>query len=174
MSKKRKEQQTIWSTNMLEEFKSYLINSVVPYICFVLKERVNRIDLTNTSKRHSIYFLCELVDYEDVFAGLIPLDSLTEEYRDHLGYVEILNGNSEELKPMPIVRGFSKQDIAFFESLSKMAIESRLLNPKSMTALIIHLDPSAIRELRSIPAENLLNIKLPIKTIEIEQRLSFL
>jgi hypothetical protein len=175
MQKKKKGRQTIWSIEMLEEFRDHLINSILPYICFVLKERVNRIDLTNTSKKHRIYFLCELLGFEDVYAGLNPLDSVTEEYRDHLGYIEILNGNSEELEPMQIVRGFIKQDIAFFESLSKMAIESRLLNPKnSMMALTIHFDPSAIRELRNIPAENLLNMKLPIKTIEISQRLSFI
>ena len=168
--KKKKEHQSTWSIDMLEEFRNHLVNRLIPWICFVLKERVNWIYLTNTSKKYHTYLLCELVGFEDVYSGLSPLESSTEEYRDYLGYIEILNGNSEENEPVPMIRGYIKQDIAFFESLSKMAIESRLLNPNNLLALTIQVDPSG---LKSIPAENILNMKLPIINIEISQRLSF-
>lgn len=174
MSKKKRERQTTWSIDMLEEFRDHLVNSVFPYICFVLKERVASISLKNMLEKRHTYFLGELAGFEGVYFGINPLASSTEEYRDYLGYIEILNGNLEKDEPAPGIRGFIREDTTFFESLSKMAIESRLLNPNELMGLTIHFDPSVIRDLRNTPAENLLNMKLPIKTIEIEQRLSFL
>jgi hypothetical protein len=171
MSKrKKKESPSAWSIDMLEEFRDHLVNSLLPYIRFVIKERVNRIYLTNTLHKYHSYFIGELAGFEDVYCGLSSLDNLIEEYRDYMGYIEILNGNSERDEPVPMVRGFIKKDITFFESVSKMAIESRLLNPNNLMNLIIGVNPSG---LKNIPAENILNIKLPITTIEIAQLLSF-
>jgi len=168
--KKKKERQSTWSIDMLEEFRDYLINRLIPWICFVLKEKVNWIYLTNTSEKRRIYFLGELSGFEGVYFGLSSLESSIEEYQDYMGYIEILNGNSEDGEPVPMIRGFIKQDNAFFESLSKIAIESRLLNPNNLMALIIQVDPSG---LKGVPVENIINMKLPIKNVEISQRVSF-
>jgi len=153
---------------MLEEFKDFLVNAMLPKISFILKGRVTHISLKNTSEKHYTHFLGELAGFEDVYFGISPLVDSPEEYRAYMGYIEIMNGNSEDLEPVPSIRGFIKKDIAFFESLSKMAIES-----KNSMVLTIDFDPSAIRNLRNTPTENILNMKLPIKTIEISQRVSF-
>jgi len=168
--KKKKERQSTWSIDMLEEFRDYLVKSILPSILFVIKEKVNRIYLTNTKHTYHSYFLGELAGFEDVYCGIASLDSLIEEYQGYIGYIEILNGNSERGEPVPMVRVVINKDITFFESLSKMAIESRLLNPNNLMELIIGVDPSG---LKGIPAENILNIKLPIKYIEIAQLISF-
>jgi hypothetical protein len=85
-------------------------------------------------------------------------------------YIEILNGNLEGGEYVPLIRGFIKKDIAFFESVSKMAIESRILNQKRLIALNISVDAS---NLKDIPAESMLNIKLPIRSVSIFRRDSF-
>jgi len=175
MSEKKKYQpQETWSIDMLQHFKDSLVNSLLPEIYLVLKRVERHMYLTNTSKNYHSGCLCELVGFEfkNVGFGLNPLDSSAEEYRDYLGYIEILDGYAEG-EPAPIMRGFIKQDVTFFESLCKMAIECRLLNPKSLVALTINLDPSAIRDLKNTPTEKILNMKLPIRSIEISHELSF-
>ncbi|MGD0340040.1 MAG: hypothetical protein ABSB78_14770 [Bacteroidota bacterium] len=169
--KKKKERQSIWSNNMLKEFRNLLLYMPVPEINFVIKERSTWVSLTNMSEKHSISFLGESIGFEDVYIGLNALESSTEEYRDYMGYIEILNGVlPEEQGDVPLIRVIIKKDIAFFESLSKMAIESRILNQKRLIALNIQIDAS---NLKDIPAESMLNIKLPIRSVSIFQRDSF-
>ena len=165
--KKKKERQSTWSIHMLKEFRDHLLYSVSGDFKFVIKEKSTWVSLTNMSEKHCISFLGELIGFEDVYFGLNALESSTEEYRDYMGYIEILNGNLEGGESVPLIRGFIKKDIAFFESVSKMAIESRILNQKRLIALNISVDAS---NLKDIPAESMLNIKLPIRSVSIFQR----
>lgn len=166
----KKERQSTWSNNMLKEFRNLLLYAPVPEINFVIKDRLTWVSLTNMSEKHSISFSGKLLGFKDVYMGLNALESSTEEYRDYIGYIEILNGNLEDGDSVPLIRGFIKKDVAFLESVSKMAIESRILNPKRLIALNIHVDAL---NLKDIPTENMLNIKLPIKSVSIFQRDSF-
>lgn len=166
----KKERQSTWSIHMLKEFREHLLYSISGDFGFVIKEKSTWVSLTNMSEDHRISFLGELIGFEDVYVGLNALESSTEEYRDYMGYIEILNGNLGGDESVPLIRVFIKKDIAFFESVSKMAIESRILNPKRLIALDIQVDAS---NLKDIPAESMLNIKLPIESESIFQRDSF-
>jgi hypothetical protein len=166
----KKERQSTWSIHMLKEFREHLLYSISGDFGFVIKEKSTWVSLTNMSEEHRISFLGELIGFEDVYVGLNALESSTEEYRDYMGYIEILNGNLGGDESVPLIRVFIKKDIAFFESVSKMAIESRILNPKRLIALDIQVDAS---NLKDIPAESMLNIKLPIESESIFQRDSF-
>jgi len=171
LKKKKRGRQETWSIDMLKEFRDHLVYLPVPEFCFLIKERVNWITVTNISEEHNSYFLCRLLGYEDVYCGLSSLDSLPEEYQDYVGYIEILNGRSEDGEPVPLIRGFIKKGITFFESVSKMVIESRILNSNKLVALKIRVDGSGLKE--DTRPENILNMKLPIKSIEISRRVSF-
>ena len=166
----KKERQSTWSTDMLKEFRDELLYSAFGDVSFVIKEKLASISFTNTSEEHRISFLGGLIGFEDVYIGLNALESSTEEYRDYMGYIEILNGTLGIGEPVPLIRGFIKKDIAFFESVSKMAIESRILNPKMLITLDINVDAT---NLEDIPVESMLNIKLRIKSVSIYQRDSF-
>jgi hypothetical protein len=167
--KKKKERRSAWSIDMLEKFRDLLVKRLdYPLICFNIKGRVIVTSLTNMSLKYRIHFLGESKEFEDVSFGLNPLDSSTEEYRDYLGYIDILNGESE-----PLMRGFIKKNMAFFESVSKMAIESKILNSKKLITVSIEIDVSGLSDLKDIPVENILNMKLPIKSISVAQQDSF-
>jgi hypothetical protein len=81
-----------------------------------------------------------------------------------------LNGKSNEDVDVPMIKGFIKKDISFFESISKLAVESRMLNSNKLIALGIRVDVSGLKE--NTPTENILNMKLPIKSIQISNRIS--
>jgi hypothetical protein len=171
-NKEEKQHQSTWSTNMLKEFRDLLLNMPVPEINFVVKERSTWISLTNMSEKQHIHFLGGLLGFKDVYFGLGSLESSTGEYPDYMGYIEILNGFlPEEQEHVPLIRGFIKKDIAFFGSVSKMLVESRILNSnKLLMTLGIHVDRSGFED---ILTKNILNMKLPIETVKINQRVSF-
>ncbi len=172
MSKKKNQRQETWSTDMLKEFINLLLYMPGPEINFVIKERVNWITLTNISAEYHSSFRGGLLGFKDVYCGLSSLDSLPEEYQDYMGYIEILNGMSEDGEPVPLIRGFIKKDITFFESVSKMVIESRILNSNELMVLGIRVNVSEFKK-DAPPAENILNMKLPIESIQIFKRISF-
>jgi len=166
----KKERQSTWSIHMLKEFRDGLLYSSIGDLGVVIKEKSTWVSLTNMSEEHGISFLGELIGFKDVYIGLNSLESSTEEYRDYMGYIEILNGFLGCDEPVPLIRGFIKKDFDFFESVSKMAIEFRILNPKGLITLYIQVDAS---NLKDIPAESMLNIKLPIKSLSISERVYF-
>ncbi len=60
-------------------------------------------------------------------------------------------------------------DIAY-KSVSKMAIESKMLNPRGLIVLDVTVDALSLEK---IPAESMLNLKLPIKSVSISEQVSF-
>ncbi|MDO8283284.1 MAG: hypothetical protein Q7U10_11805 [Thermodesulfovibrionia bacterium] len=183
--KNKKQHQSTWSLSMIEELKKYLSYGLQPgEILFLIKERETSISFNVTTiEEHTIYRGgIPYKDLEDIYVGLSTWENedLKEEYQNYLGYIEILNGVSflkQEEKNVPMIRGFIKKDFSFFESINKMLIESRLFNKQ--LALSVIIDFSGIDNIPSdeiyntICAERILNIKLPIKEIEITQRVSF-
>lgn len=172
--KNKKQHQSTWSLSMLEELKNYLSYGLIPgEISFFIKERESSISLNVTTAEEHISYrgFIPYKPLEDIFFALSSWEreDLTEEYQNYMGYIEILNGiSSRDQEHVPMIRGFIKKGFSFFESLNKMLIESRRFS--NVMGLDIVVDFSRIK---NVPAEGILNIKLPIKEIEFRQRLSF-
>jgi len=170
LKEKKKERQSTWSIDMLKDFKQFLVYSTSPELHFIIEEGDYWITYTNMSEQRYSSFVGELFGFEDVYCALSSSGNLAEEYRDYMGYIEILNGKSNEGLDVPMIKGFIKKDISFFESISKLAIESRMLNSNKLIALGIRVDVSGLKG--NTPTENILNMKLPITSIQISNRIS--
>ncbi|MFZ3136191.1 MAG: hypothetical protein WA126_02230 [Thermodesulfovibrionales bacterium] len=179
--KNKKQRQSTWSLSMIEELKKYLLYDVIPgQISFFIKERETLISLNVTTAEENISYL-GFIPYkplEDIYFALSTWEreDLTEEYQNYMGYIEILNGRVlRSGEHVPMIRGFIKKGFSFFESLNKMLIESRRFS--NVMGLDIVVDFSRID---NIPAEEIFNmicdkktIKLPIKRVDVFQRMSF-
>lgn len=170
LKEKKKEGQTTWSIDMLKDFKEFLVYSRSPELHFIIREGNYWITYTNMSEERYSSFVGELFGFEDVYCDLSSSGNLGEEYREYMGYIEISNGKSNEGVDVPMMKGFIKKDISFFESISKLAIESRMLDSDKLITLGIRVDVSGLKE--NTPTENILNMKLPIKSIQISNRIS--
>jgi hypothetical protein len=170
LTEKKKESQTTWSIDMLEDFKEFLVYSRSPELHFIINEGDYWITYTNMAEERYSSFIGELFGFEDVYCALSSSETLGEEYRDYMGYIEISNGKSNEGADVPMINGCIKKDIGFFESVSKLAIESRMINSNTLITLGIRVDLSGLK--KNTPTENLLNMKLPIKSIQICNRIS--
>jgi hypothetical protein len=170
LKEKKKGRQTTWSIDMLKDFKEFLVYSRSPELHFIIDEGDYWITYTNMSEERYTSFVGELFGFEDVYCVLSSSETLAEEYRDHMGYIEISNGKSNEGVDAPMIKGFIKKDTSFFESVSRLAIESRMLNSNRLITLGIRVDLSELK--KNTPAENILNMKLPIKSIQVCNRIS--
>ncbi|MDP3296693.1 MAG: hypothetical protein Q8N09_03735 [Thermodesulfovibrionia bacterium] len=181
--KNKKQHQSTWSLSMLEELKNYLSYGLIPgEISFFIKERETSISINVTTLEEIITYR-GFIPYrplEDVYFALSSweCEDLTEDYRNYMGYIEILNGiSSPNQEHVPMIRGFIKKDFSFFESVNKMLIESRQFKNRMGLDIIVdfsRIDNVPTQEIfNMISAERILNIKLPIKEIEFRQRIPF-
>jgi hypothetical protein len=179
-NKSKKQYQSTWSLSMLEALKNFS-DLPIPEIFFNVKERETSISFDVTTVEESICYLGGVANQglEDVYFGLSSWwerEDLTEEYQNYMGYIEILNGTSSLMgEHVPMIRGFIKNEFSFFESVNKLLIESKLFNKR--ITLIITVDMYGIF---NIPTEDIFNmicdkktIKLPIKRVDVSQRISF-
>lgn len=180
-NKSKKQRQSTWSLSMIEELKNYLFYDVIPgQISFFIKERETLISLNVTTAEENISYrgFIPYKPLEDIYFAISTWENedLTEEYQNYMGYIEILNGRDLRIEEdVPMIRGFIKKGFSFFEYLNKMLIESRRFS--NVMGLYIVVDFSRIR---NIPAEKIFNmicdketIKLPIKSVDVIQRMSF-
>jgi hypothetical protein len=109
---------------------------------------------------------------DDVYFAITSSDSVEDEYRGYLGYIEVLNGSIDKHwqvddfreKNVPMIRGFIRKGSFFFETVNKMLTESKIFNSKISATL----DIDDLQHFQSLQAEELLGQKLLIKSISID------
>jgi hypothetical protein len=100
---------------------------------------------------------------------LNPVESLVDEYKNNIAYIEIVNSFTEDKIPFPEIRGFIKENLGIFESFNEMFIESKIFNSK-MSPVFIYLEPSYC--LKDKSPEELLKKKIPIREISTFHKIS--
>ena len=168
---------TTWSPKMLKEFHK-LINAPLP-INFVILEKHK---LTTFLEKHKstsfgsnrishVYYrgVIPVSEFENISIILNPVASLdVEKYKNYIGYIEIVNGPTED-SPVPEIRGFIKEALGIFESFNELLIESKIFNSK-MSPVYIYLEQSYC--LKDNSPEELLKKKIPIREISTFHKIS--
>lgn len=194
---------TTWSEEMLKEFlDSFGANSPSPgQIPFLVKRKDKTINIkTNRSKLDisvSYYGILARQGLDDVYLSLVNEPELkdisskgeirdldfsryySEEEHDFetcIGYMELLNGIvlREGRQPVPMIRGFIKQDAGFFEVIDNLISETKIFNQKIPIILQIQILfwPDFYKTYFKTGEINTTNIfyqKMAIKSIEVSQ-----
>jgi hypothetical protein len=168
---------TTWSPEMLNEFHKF-INSLLPISFTILEKHKSTTFFGKHSPTSSRSNRTSHVSYR----GIIPVSgfgnisvifnavkSLVEEYKNYIGYIEIVNSSKKDAISVPEVRGFIKEDSGICEIFNEMLIESKIFNSK-MSPVYIYLEQSYCLKNKS-PGE-LLNKKVPIREISTFQKVS--
>ena len=100
---------------------------------------------------------------------LSPVESLTEEFKNYIGYIETVNSFTEDKIPILEIKGFIKEDSGIFESFNEMLIESKIFNSK-MFPVFIYLEQSYCFKNNS--PEDLLKKRIPIREISTFHKIS--
>jgi hypothetical protein len=168
---------TTWPPQMLKEFHKF-INSLLP-ISFTILEKHKSTTFFGKhnptafrSSRTSLVSYIGIIPvagFENISVIFNAVKSLTEEYKNYVGYIEIGNSSKEDAIPVPEIRGFIKENSGICESFNEMLVESKIFNSK-MFPVYIYLEQSYC--FKDNPPEGLLNKKIPIKEISTFQKVS--
>jgi hypothetical protein len=178
MSPKDKKQLPIeWSPEMLKKFHKH-INSPLPMSFTILEKnkstsflgKHNQTSLGSGRISHVSYRgIIPVSEFENISVFFNPIESLVEEYKNYIGYIEIVNSFTEDKIPVLEIRGFIKEDSGIFESFNEMLIESKMFNSK-MFPVFIYLEQSYC--LKDNSPEELLKKKIPIREISTFHKIS--
>ena len=166
-----------WSSEMLKNFQKH-INSLLPMSFTVLEkhkstsflDKHNPTSFGSSRISHVSYRgIIPVSGFENISVIFNPVESLVEEYKNYIGYIEIANSFTEDKIPFLEIRGFIKEDSGIFESFNEMLIESKIFNSK-MFPVFIYLEQSYC--LKEGSPEELLKKKIPIREISIFQKIS--
>ena len=143
---------------MLKEFLDGIGPDSLSTIWFLVHEKKTQISFKSNKQKHDISFgyIGTIAKYEldDVYFSLISskqdLNDLhfsdmtyeegEEEYQNCVGYLELLNGISDDLsRKVPMIRGFIKHDMGLFETVDNMMRDTRIFNQKMPLFLELHL-----------------------------------
>lgn len=163
---------------MLTELRDRLVYGMSG-ISFKIQKRTTSTTIENNDfKEYKSYIGClSCFDncMNDVVVGLNGLDK-TGEYNESMGYLDILNGHDSD-KDIPLIRVFIKRDLQFFCSIDKELMERKLFNLGGLVTLTCRFNISNLvdnsPERKVIDPHELLNIKLPVNSIEMYQDISF-
>jgi len=168
---------TTWSPELLKEFHRF-INSLLP-ISFTILEREKSTKFFG--KQISTSFWARKtsnVSYRGIIPGsgfenirviLNAVNSMADEYKNYVGYIEIGNSSKEDIISAPEVRGFIREDSGICEIFNEMLMESKIFNSK-MSPVYIYLEQAYC--LKDKPPEELLKKKVPIREISTFQKIS--
>ena len=178
MSQKDKRQlPSQWSPEMLKEFHEF-IKSLLPMSVTILEKHkstsfLNKHNSTSFGKSrisHVFYRgVISVSEFENISVVLNPVENLTGEYKEYIGYIEILNSIREGTIPVPEIRVFIIGDSGIFESFNEMLIESKIFN-SIMSPVYIYLEQSYC--LKDKSPEELLKKKIPIREISTYHKIS--
>ena len=107
--------------------------------------------------------------FENISVLFNPLDRSAEEYKNYIGYIEILNSFTEDKIPVLELRVFIKEDSGIFESFNEMLMESKIFHSK-IFPIYIYLEQSYC--LKDGSPEELLKKKIPIREISTFHKIS--
>lgn len=170
MVKKKASVPTTWSEVMLKEFLDHIYaeGMVFDIIPLLITEKSTSIYFYSdepTSKSMWLGGFLSIKGLEDVRFGLNPWEEETENSQKLLGYIELINGSTER-GLVPLIRGFIKPSIELFETVDVLIRDARIFKSNDPIILNIHVDN---KDLASINTADLLNKKIGITGIEIEQ-----
>ena len=106
--------------------------------------------------------------FENISVLFNPLDRSAEEYKNYIGYIEIVNSPTKD-SPVPEIRGFIKEALGICESFNEILIESKIFNSK-ISPVYIYLEQSYC--LKDNSPEELLKKKIPIREISTFHKIS--
>lgn len=169
--------QPTWSAELLEKFISTCFSRTSAYpgeLPLFIEERTTSIDISpNKSENYtSISYRGFLAKpgLDNIYYGLSSWEeSVEEEDKNYIGYIELLNGISDNNEPVAMIRGFVRRGLGIFEAADRLLRDARLFGIKEGTVLKAHLDchSHSFNE-----PDNILNHKINIKSIDAYQRLS--
>ncbi len=166
-----------WSPEMLKEFHEF-IKSLLPMSVSILEKHkstsfFNKNNPTSFGEsrisRVSYRGVISVLEFENISVVLNPVESLIEEYKKYIGYIEIVNSDRKDRIPVPEIRGFFKGDSGICESFNEMLIESKIFN-STMSPVYIYLEQSYC--LKDNSPEKLLKKKIPIREISTYHKIS--
>jgi len=166
-----------WSPEMLKEFHKF-INSLLPISFSILEKhksatffgKHNSTSFRSRTTNHVSYRgVISISGFENISVILNSVQSLGEEYKNYIGYIEIVNSSKEDTIPVPEIRGFIKEDSGIFEIINEMLVESKIFHSK-MSPVYIYLEQAFC--LKDKPPEELLKKKIPIREISTFQKIS--
>ena len=108
-------------------------------------------------------------ELENISVIFNPIDSLAEEFKKHIGYIEIMNSFKDDKIPVLEIIVFIKEVSGIFESFNEMLTESKIFHSK-IFPIYIYLEQSYC--LQDGSPEALLKKKIPIREISIFQKIS--
>jgi hypothetical protein len=168
---------TTWSPEMLKEFHKF-INSLLPISFSILEKhksttffgKHNSTSFRSRTTNHVSYRgVISISGFENISFILNSVQSLGEEYKNYIGYIEIVNSSKEDTISGPEIRGFIKEDSGISEIINEMLVESKIFNSK-MSPVYIYLEQAFC--LKDKPPEELLKKKIPIREISTFQKIS--
>ena len=160
--KKEKPKETTWSDVLLKEFfdKINPRTSLFGELSLCIRERVTEIDFkSNKSIDRSISYKGFLAypGLEDVYFGLSYDNEETEDNKNFIGYLEVLNGITDQEEPVPMIRSFIKH-IEFFDTIDNLIRDVKTFDPGDpIIFLNIHIDRN---NLHNIEPKDIFNIKI--------------
>ena len=175
--KDKKQLPSEWSPEILKNFHKH-INSPLPMSFTILEKnkstsflgKHNQTSLGSSRISHVSYRgIIPVSEFENISVFFNPIESLVEEYKNYIGYIEIVNSFTEDKIPVLEIRGFIKEDSGIFESFNEMLIESKMFNSK-MFPVFIYLEQSYC--LKDNSPEELLKKKIPIREISTFHKIS--
>jgi hypothetical protein len=167
-----------WSPEMLKKYHQ-LINSHLPMSFNILEKQKSTsfLDKNNSASfgsgriSHISYRgVIPVSEFENINVFFHPVQSLVAEYKNYIGYVEIVSTPTADT-PVPGIRGFFKEDSGICESFNEMLMESKIFNSE-MSPVYIYLEQSYCSKDNS--PEELLKKKIPIREISTFQKISCL
>ena len=168
MSQKDKKQlPSEWSPEVLKKFHK-LINSHLPMNFSILEKHKSTSFGSSRTGHISYRGVIPVSEFDNISVIFNPVESLVKEYKNYIGYIEIVNSPTED-SPVPEIRGFIKEDLGICESFNEMLIESKIFNSK-MSPVYIYLEQSYC--LKDKSPKELLNKKIPIREISTFHKIS--
>jgi hypothetical protein len=175
--KDKKQLPSEWSPETLKKFHKH-INSPLPMSFSILEKhkstsflgKHNQTSFGSSRVSHISYRgIIPVSGFENISVFFNSIESLVEEYKNYIGYIEMVNSFTEDKIPVPVIRGFIKEDSGIFESFNEMLIESKIFNSK-MSPVFIYLEQSYC--LKDNSPEELLKKKIPIREISTFHKIS--
>ncbi len=167
--KKEKTKEYTWSKRMLKKFIGSIdIGSALPgELPLYIRERVTEISFKSNEsiEKHTSYigFLARS-GLENIYFSLSYDEEGTKENQNFIGYLEVLNGVSDQDEPVPMIRGFIKH-IEFFDTVDVLLRDVKIFDPNDPSIILkIHIDTKI---LSNINTGNIFNTKIGIRHINI-------